>query len=69
MWFEDYQLSYQFVRLLLKVEICSVQLFADLTFRTLVDEHLITVKVFHGFFPLGKTSGPTAMAAGNEVLH
>ena len=47
-WFEDYQLPYQFVRLLLKVEICSVckcnylQTYqADLNFRTIKLSHLI----------------------------
>ena len=34
-----------------------------LTFRALVGVHLHTFKVLHGYFSLGKTSGPTTRAA------
>ena len=60
-----------FDRLLLKVEICpclQVQLFADLTLRALGGVHLRTFIVLHEYFSLGKTSGPTMMAASSEVL-
>ena len=33
-----------------------------------VSVHLCTFIVFHGYLSLGKTSGPTAKAAGSEVL-
>ena len=39
------------------------QLFAGLTFHTLVGIHLHIFKVLHGYFSLGKTSGLTRRAA------
>ena len=46
-----YQLKYRSVP--------PVQLFADLTLRALVGIHIRTFIVLHGYFSLGKTSGPT----------
>ena len=37
-------------------------------FRAIVGVHLRTFKVLHGYFSLGKSSGRTTKAAGNEVL-
>ena len=69
-WFEDYQLPHQFVGLLQGRDLfhLQVQLFADLTFHALVSVHLCTFIVLHGYFSLGKTSGPTTKTAGSEVL-
>ena len=41
---------------------------ADLALHTFVGIHLHTCIVLHGYFSLGKTSGPTKKAAGSEVL-
>ena len=40
----------------------QVQLFSDLTLRILVGAHIRTFIVLHGYFSLGKTSGPTTKA-------
>ena len=45
-----------------------MQLFADVNFRAIVGVHLRTFKVLHGYFSVGKASGPTTKAAGSEVL-
>ena len=37
-------------------------------FRALVGVHLRTFIILHGYFSLGKTSGPTTKAAGSKVL-
>ena len=41
---------------------------ADLALRVFVGIHLRTCIVLHGYFCLGKTSGPTTKAVGSEVL-
>ena len=41
---------------------------ADLALHAFVGIHLRTFIVLHGYFSLGKTSGPTTKAAGSEVL-
>ena len=36
--------------------------------KIIVGVHLRTLKILHGYFSLGKTSGPTTKVAGSEVL-
>ena len=45
-----------------------MQLFAGLALHALVGLHLRIFIVFHGYYFLGKTSGPTMKAANSEVL-
>ena len=71
-WFEDYQLPYQFVRFLLKVEICSACVSAIIgrpdfqCFSRRTPLHFYSIAWV--FVSLGKTGGPTTKAAGSEVL-
>ena len=70
-WFEDYQLPYQFVRLLLKAELFrhvrAIICRPDFTcFSRRTPPHFYSIAWV--FLSLGKTSGPTTKTAGSEVL-
>ncbi len=50
------------------ISVPPVSAFCRLDSPCIVGVHLRTCIVLHGYFPLGKTSGPTTKATGSEDL-